>query len=411
MTKKLFYELPHARSFSATLTEIIPGEGGCLGLVLDATAFYPEGGGQPSDTGRIQDYPVLAVKEAGGKVIHIVQGPVDAALLNQTVTGVVDWPRRFDHMQQHSGQHILSAAFHHALQAATIGFHLGTESSQIDLKIDGLTEDAAEQVERIANEMVFSNQPIAAKWIDPAQAAEYPLRKPPAKEMAIARLIYIPDFEYSFCCGTHATHTGEVGLIKIRHWERRRDAVRVDFVCGGRALRDYQGKNRLAARLSGKLSSSVDLLEAAVDQSLLKCELLTRELLRTKQALYKGVAAQLAAQAAWTEVGVRIVDHVLLGASPQDVALLAKELLQHPKTIVLLAGVNEGNTKAHLMFAATGDAAGVHMGRRLQQTLSQLGGKGGGSALSAQGGCTDTSKVAAALAQAKAEVMAELDGR
>lgn len=410
ITQKLFYEQPHARSFSATLLAIVPDEHDCVGLVLDATAFYPEGGGQPSDTGRIQDYPVLAVREADEQVIHVVRGPVDAALVNQTVIGVVDWPRRFDHMQQHSGQHLLSAAFHQVLQATTVGFHLGRETSQIDLQLAELTEEAAARVERLANEIVFANKPVATKWIDPAQASAYPLRKPAAKALANARMVYIQGFEYSFCCGTHVAHTGEVGLIKIRQWERRREVVRVDFVCGGRALQDYHDKNRLAKRLSGKLSAPVEALEAAVDQSLLKCERLAEELQRTKQALYKNLAAQLAAQAVRTGAGVLVVDYVLVGASPQDVALLAKELLQQPDAVVLLAGVTEA-AKAHLLFASAGaGAGGLPMGALLQQTLLPLGGKGGGSATAAQGGCPGE-KAAAALQSAKSAVLAALDGR
>lgn len=408
MEQKLFYTQPNSSTFSAKLTNIIPLDNHCFGLILDATAFYPEGGGQPCDTGTIQDYPIIDVQERDGQIVHIIKEPIDMDLLNTNVKGMVNWRRRFDHMQQHSGQHILSAVFYNTFQAKTVGFHMGSESCQIDLAMDELTLEMADRVECLANELLFANKPIVTQWVGADELSSFPIRKIPKKKIENARLVYIEDFDYSLCCGTHTATTGAIGLVKIRHWERKNNAVRIDFVCGGRALQDYQYKNALLNRLSNQFSSAIPSLEAAIEQTVTKSERLTKELLHAKQALYQQLAAQLAEDTDSLAGGVTIITHILHDAYPQDVNMLAKELLQRPKTIVLLAGVDTEKSKNHLLFSATDDIANINMGWQLKNTLAELGGKGGGSALAAQGGCAHNSNLCAALAQAKTEIAAAL---
>ena len=408
MEQKLFYTQPNSSAFSAKLTKIIPLDNHCFGLILDATAFYPEGGGQPCDTGTIQDYPIIDVQERDGQIIHIINEPIDMNLLNTNVKGIVNWRRRFDHMQQHSGQHILSAVFYNTFHAKTVGFHMGSESCQIDLAMDELTLEMANQVECLANELIFANKPIVTKWIGTDELPLFPIRKIPAKKIENARLVYIEDFDYSLCCGTHTATTGAIGLVKIRHWERKNNAVRIDFVCGGRALQDYQYKNALLNRLSNQFSSALPSLEAAIEQTVAKSERLIKELLHAKQALYQQLAVQLAEETEPLKNGVTIVTHIMNDAYPQDVNMLAKELLQRPKTIVLLAGVDAEKSKNHLVFSAVGDIANIHMGQQLKNTLAKLGGKGGGSATAAQGGCAHSGNLCAALEQAKTDIIAVL---
>ena len=408
MEQKLFYTQPNSNTFSAKLTDIIPLDNHCFGLILDATAFYPEGGGQPSDTGAIQDYPIIDVQERDGQIVHITHEPIDMNLLNTNIKGSVNWHRRFDHMQQHSGQHILSAVFYNTFQAKTVGFHMGSESCQIDLAMDELTLEMANQAEWLANEIIFSDKPIVAKWVSADELSLFPIRKMPAKKFDNARLVYIEGFDYSLCCGTHAATTGAIGLVKIRHWERKNNAVRIDFVCGGRALQDYQYKNALLNRLSNKFSAAIPSLETAIEQTVTKSERLTKEVLHAKQALYQQLAVQLAEDADSLAGDVTIFTYILNDVDPQDVNMLGKELLQRPKTIVLLAGVEATGQKAHLLFSTTNDIVDIHMGRQLKNTLMELGGKGGGSATSAQGGCENSSKLSAALDKAKTELAAAL---
>lgn len=400
MNKKLFYEQPELTAFSACIAAVIPVDEGHVGVVLDQTAFYPEGGGQPCDTGRLNGRRVVAVQECEGEIVHTVEAAPAEFRTGDCVEGTVDWQRRLDHMQQHSGQHILSAVLSRTFQAATVGFHLGAETSQIDIAVDVFTPEMAKQTEQLANEAVFSDLPIETKWLKPEELVLYPIRKIPQKQLDVVRLVYIRDFDYSLCCGTHATRTGVVGLIKIRHWERKNNAVRLDFVCGGRALHDYQLKHAIISRLSRTFSAPLALLEDAVGQVLDKNDLLDKALLQIRLAFYKELAERLTANAPQSAGTLKVVRHVLENATPQDIMMLSKELRCYPNVVALLAAVNAERTHAHILFSASA-AGDIHMGKLLQSILPALNGKGGGNAVVAQGGCANVQELDAALAQAQ----------
>ncbi len=236
-------------------------------VVLQETAFYPTGGGQPCDRGLIQGKPVTQVEEIDGEIRHYVGSPIEGETV--TVDCTIEWERRFDHMQHHTGQHILSAAFVSTMDIDTVGFHLGEEVCTIDLDTATLTDDNLKKAELLSNQIILENRVIETKWVSQEELADYPLRKQPKVKEAI-RLVIIPEFDYNGCGGTHPLGTGQVSAIKILGTERMRGKVRVKFVCGNRVLRQLHGKQEIVQRLTDHLNAPEEGLVEAVERLLLK---------------------------------------------------------------------------------------------------------------------------------------------
>jgi len=214
MTEKLYYADSYQKEFSAKVEELHPLAGDLWGIVLDRTAFYPEGGGQPCDTGWLDDIPVQAVLEKDGSIMHVTA----TRPVGNTVVGRLNWRRRFDHMQQHSGEHILSAVFADLFGRENIGFHLGADAVYIDVTMDSLTGEQAAAAEAAANAVVFANLPVKCQMVSDHDLAKFPLRKQPAKGFAKLRLVSVAGVDCCPCGGTHVAASGEIGLIKIRSW-------------------------------------------------------------------------------------------------------------------------------------------------------------------------------------------------
>ena len=238
MTLRLYYTEPWRRDFDADVLSVEPEPStGRLRVRLNRTAFYPTSGGQPHDMGTLGEARVVDVidDEETGDVVHVVEGRLEPGA---AVTGVIDWERRFDHMQQHSGQHALSAAFVRTANVATVSFHLGDATSTIDLARE-VTAGEIAGAERAANEVVWDNRPVAIRFVSDEEAEKLPLRKPPVRTGQL-RLIEIQDWDLSACGGTHVSRTGQIGVIAVRQDERVRGSTRVSFLCGGRALDGFR---------------------------------------------------------------------------------------------------------------------------------------------------------------------------
>jgi alanyl-tRNA synthetase len=250
MTRRLYFDDPYLTGFAALVVERLVHEGRPA-VVLDRSAFYPSSGGQPHDTGRLNAIPVLDVveREENGPVVHILA----AALEAEQVEGEIDWPRRFDLMQQHSGQHILSAASLQLLGATTAGFHLAEEYATIDLDRAPLSIAQLAEVEELANSVVVQNRPVVARFVVDEELRGLPLRKP-VNHSGPVRVVQMGAFDCSACGGTHVRATGEIGLIKITRAERRGTETRLEFLCGRRALRDYDAKNALLTGLAAEFT-------------------------------------------------------------------------------------------------------------------------------------------------------------
>ncbi|NPV71994.1 MAG: alanyl-tRNA editing protein [Firmicutes bacterium] len=400
MAERLYYEDPYLTEFEATVRSVVPAPGpegvAVLAVTLDRTAFYPESGGQPWDLGDIGGLSVAAVIEEDGEVLHLVRaaggevagaGDAEAPVPfrpGDAVTCRVDFERRFDHMQQHLGQHILSSAFEKTLDADTVGFHLGHEYVAIDLNAHSLDERDAARAEDLANRIVFENRRVAATWYSLDEALRLPLRKRPEREGPI-RIIEVDGFDYSPCGGTHPRCTGEVGLINVIKWERVRSGVRLSFVCGNRALQEFRWKNALVNAISRSLSVAPNELDAAVSRQVQQVQALSKEVERLSASTMSYEAeAMLAKPDILGQPGIPlVVARSLSGRTFEEARVLAAKVAAAGNAIALLATPGPEGVRA--VFSRSDDVD-TDMGAVMKEVMAALGGKGGGTPKTAQGG-------------------------
>ncbi|NBD34881.1 MAG: alanyl-tRNA editing protein [Chloroflexi bacterium] len=350
---------------------------------LNQTAFYPTSGGQPHDTGTLENVPVVDVwEEDDGAIWHLLESELPLSSDQEEVTGRINWARRFDHMQQHTGQHLLSAAFVEVWDAPTVGFHLGSEACTIDLEIPNLTWEAAFRVEDEVNRVVWENRPVTVQFVSQAEIAEIPLRKPPAVEGQI-RVVWVKGYDASACGGTHVGHTGEVGLIKITGLERYKGGMRVAFRCGARALLDYRRALRLLQEVSTDLSIAEDELPEAIERIQAEAKV-THSALRDVQVTLADCEADRLWHAAPEQAGMRQVVAHWEDRAFDQVRATASRLCEHPATLALLAVTTEKGVR--LVCARSDDLGEVDAVAILREALDALGGRGGGAPAMAQGG-------------------------
>jgi alanyl-tRNA synthetase len=396
MTERLYYSDSFLQSFSSRVTdirELSRTEGQSVWQVaLESTAFYPTSGGQPHDVGvltatsrngAVLEVPVIAVEEdEHGEVWHHTLKPL---LAGTEIKGEIDWARRLDHMQQHSGQHLLSAAFVRELQAPTLSFHLGETSSTIDLAIDTVAHHSLERVERIANELIAENRPVKVRKVDRKEAdtllAAGALRKLPPREGTI-RLVEIADFDLNACGGTHVHSTGQIGGLLIRGVERVRQGIRVEFVCGLRAIaaarQDFSVLTRSAALLS---IPRADVPEG-IERLLAEAKTSAKELHKFREELAIYHAVRLAVEEPIVD-HLRLVQRTFTDRDGEYVKLLASRLAATvPQTVALLVSAHQ--EPALVVLARSGDLD-FHAGNLMKEALAHMGLRGGGSADLAQG--------------------------
>jgi alanyl-tRNA synthetase len=392
-TERLYYADPYLRSFTARITGV-RREGERAAVALDRTAFYPTGGGQPNDMGVLSGRQVLDVAADDGLVWHLL----DAELADDVVEGALDWDRRFDHMQQHTGQHILSQAFVRACHAETVAFHLGATSSTIDLGRTDLAPADVARAESEANAVIDAALPVSAGFVDDAGLDALPLRKPP-KVTGKIRVVQVAGYDWSACGGTHVANTAEVGLIKVTAIERRGPELRVTFLCGRRARRDYARLSELAAGLAARFTVAQDDVPAAVERLAAEQRALRSELADLESAWVASTANALWASAALAGER-RVVAHVL--EAPVDRAkLVAQALRSRPGAVVLLGIRGE---RAQLVFTRADDVA-LDASALLRAALTEVGGKGGGRPDWAQGGAPDGAALEVAVAFAANDIV------
>lgn len=388
MTERLYFHDPYLRGFSAHVVARRDRESHPA-IALDRTAFYPEGGGQPADRGLLNEVRVIDVQaDDDGTVWHVLDGALD----DDMVHGQVDWPRRFDHMQQHHGQHLLSAAFEELFGLKTVSFHLGAESATIDLGGDA-GDDALHAAESRANEIIWEDRPIDARFVTVEELATIPLRKAPAVAGPV-RVVSVPDFDHSACGGTHPRSTGAVGILHVRRRERRGQETRVEFVCGTRALRDLRRKGAVLSRLGALFTAGMDDLEAAVERLREDHDIARRRLGHAVEQLLAFQACELAEASNGAPVAL-VRDDLAL----DEGRLLAR--LVADRGVVAVVGV--AGAKAHVVMARPAGATAPDCGRMVREVLARFGGKGGGQPQAAQGGVPDPARlpeVVAALAAA-----------
>jgi alanyl-tRNA synthetase len=393
MTERLYYRDSTLTAFTGTVVQRREGSDGPE-IRLDRTAFYPTSGGQPHDTGTIDGIPVRDVRDEDGLVWH----RLDRIPERPQVEGTIDWPRRFDHMQQHSGQHLLSAGFARGLEAPTVSFHLGADESTIDLALSALEWDAAHAVEEIVNRGVWQNRTVEILFVEENAIHQLPLRRSPTVGGTI-RVVRMGDFDTVACGGTHVERTGAVGLVKIVRIERYKGGTRVGFKCGGRALAGFQTMQRTVQEVSVDLSVHPCDLRTAVGR-------LQSDLKETRRALGTADAALIEVEAKrlrsetpeWD--GVRwVVTHVE-DRSYAQARTLASSLAAHPRTVALISVTDR--KRVRLVCERGEDLPDVDAAAILQSAAERLGGRAGGLPHLAQGGAPvrDTATVLAVLRSA-----------
>jgi alanyl-tRNA synthetase len=401
MTMKHYWYDSHLTQFSAQVVDCFVQDGHQV-VVLDQSAFYPGGGGQPYDTGSINAVRVTAVAMAeDGRMLHHLEENV-LFTVGETVAGAVDWPRRLEMVQQHTGQHIFSQAFWQLYGAETRGFRIFDQVAEIDLTLDRPPDEltaAIRQTEELANAVVFEDRAVRLHTMTPEEAAQLPLRKETFNTDCV-RVVEIADFDWSPCGGTHARRTGEVGLIAIRSWERAKRMIRVQFVCGGRALRDYRAANQTATSVARRLSVGRDEALEAVARLLEEHKKLERRARALVELATQAEARELLAATPATPTP-RIILRIFDERDFDDVKRLAHCLVVDQGILALLA--TRTRDLVRLVCARSVDLS-VAANALLQPVCEQLGGRSGGKPEFAQGSGSRVAELERAMAQAVASL-------
>ena len=374
MTERLYYQQPDLRSFDALVTRVLDRDGRPA-VLLDRTAFYPTSGGQPFDTGRLGDVDVIETIDEDEEIVHVVSAPLAE---HAAVRGDINWTRRFDHMQQHTGQHVLSAAFERLFDNRTMSFHMGTDASTIDLAREMRGAEIERAVDE-ANRVVWDDRPVTIRTVSPEEAAQLPLRKEPVRGGPL-RLIDVADFDLSACGGTHVAHTGEIGIIAVSATERFRGGSRLTFVCGGRALRAFRDQRDVIAGSIKHLSVAPVELPASIDRLQQDLKQSRKNMARLQQALAVHEAVRLLADATSID-GIRVVVQALEAWDAAGLRAIATSLTTNSRVATALFSAAQ---PAAVAIARSADVS-LDANAVLRTLMATFGGRGGGKADLAQG--------------------------
>ncbi|MGD6872512.1 alanyl-tRNA editing protein [Sutcliffiella horikoshii] len=378
--EKLFYQDPFIQTFTTTLSKQSQDESGKWYAVLEQTAFYPEGGGQPYDTGTLNEHKVLEVQEINGEIRHYLGQPLPESI--KVVKGTIDWERRYDHMQQHAGQHLLSATFEELFSYKTKSFHLGKDVSTIDLDTTGLTEQEFLEAETLVNKIILENRKIEAKWVTKEELSDYPLRK----ELSVSeniRLVIIPNFDYNGCGGTHPHSTGGVASLKILSLEKQKNMIRVSFVAGNRVLKQLHEKQQVLSELSSLLNAPQNGMSDAVTRMLGQSKEQAKELKDMKEKLLEYEVAALVSQSELVS-GRSIIKSVLQNREMAELQSMARKLVSTREDLnVFLIAENTGKLQ---FVGARGSETDLDLKFIAKEVFAFINGKGGGREDFVQGG-------------------------
>lgn len=367
---RLYYQTPYVKSFMCTVEQCEESGKGTWLAVLNQTGFYPEGGGQPWDTGTLNGVPVLSVHEKGDIIYHELADFVEPGTLAE---GIIDWHRRYDNMQQHTGEHILSGLIHRRFGYDNVGFHMGTEEVTIDIN-GSISPEQLDELEDQANQVVYDNVPVKSLYPSREELAAMDYRS--KKELSgLVRIVEIPGGDICACCGTHVENTGEVGIIKIRGMINYKGGVRISMLCGRRALLDYRDRLKDEVKLSGLLSAKLHLVPQAVEK--LKNDLQDKEMLTGH--LYGQIFALRAQQYQESGSPLALFEDDLNMVQIRQLSTLLYE--QNKGSVVMVCSGDE--TSGQYQYALGSKNADM---RALSKAMNkQLDGRGGGSTLMAQG--------------------------
>ena len=387
MTRKQYYIDAYHQNFEARIREITPQENGTCEVVLSESYFYPESGGQPADHGHLAGIPIthIHIRPTDQAIVHTLSQEIQAKQ-DDMVKGEIDWARRFNHMQQHTGQHILSRVFVDCFDSDTIGFHLSEAYCTIDLDRKDFTAENMMHAEQLANQLIWDNRPIYIRFVSHEQASQLPLRKLPPVQSEQVRLIDIEEFDLNACGGTHVAHTGEVGQIKITKVEKQKKKTRVTFLCGSRAWHDYHHKNLILADLGKELTTGQDRLLETVQKLRQEIKEKNKTLKKQNQALLN-IELNRLKEGITHEQGINWVVQIYNKGEREvgELRPLANRLTQKTSETVVLFGLAGNN--AQLFFKRSADFAQINLGEVIKEVLPLINAHtGGGTADFAQAG-------------------------
>jgi len=392
MTERLYYHDSYLKEFEAGVVSAERAVGAAAAgerwnVVLDRTAFYPTSGGQPHDLGTLGGARVLEVMDGDdGNIVHVVEGNVTKGwLADWAVHGAIDWARRFDHMQQHTGQHLLSATFIELFQFPTVSFHLGRDACTIDLETNALSTEQLEAAERRANEIVFEDRPVTIRFGSAEELARDGARKEVNREGTL-RAIVIEEFDLQPCGGTHVTRTGKIGTILLRGAEKAKKNWRVEFVCGERARAAARRDRELLVQTARQMGCGPAELPAMVARGIEERQANHRSRQRLLEELVSVEALTMLAFRSTQEKtgGTRTLARIFNDADADYMRMLAGKLVAEPGVRVLFASRAGGQ----IVFAQT-PGLGGDLGALLREMVTAAGGKGGGTKDFAQGNVPD----------------------
>ncbi|KMY50417.1 alanyl-tRNA editing protein [Peribacillus loiseleuriae] len=388
MTKKLYYETTSIKTWDSEIQSITEKESQFY-VTLQETAFYPEGGGQPADHGKIAGIDVLDVQVINEEIVHVLANKPELGKVHCEL----DWKRRFDHMQHHSGQHLLSAVCRELFDANTLSFHLGTDHVTIDVDRKEFSEDQINNIEQLANQYIYDNRKLHTYFITSDQLKELPVVKLP-KVTENIRIVEMEGIEYNPCGGTHVRQTGEIGIIKLLKTEKQKGFTRIYFKCGFRALRDFQESLTVLTALSSKYSAGRDDILDRVNKS----EQNQKHLLYENEKLKEEVAFFEMKEILSESKGLLITRRFSTKAL-KELQILAAKITSERDAVVLFGSASEN--KAVLYQNGITE---IHCGQFFKQILGEYGGKGGGNDKSAQAGFPDYESLVGFLTFAEVEL-------
>jgi alanyl-tRNA synthetase len=406
MTDRLYYHDSFLYDFDARVVEALT-RAGKHAVVLDRTAFYPTSGGQVHDLGMLTaDGQQIAITEVAdeedGRILHFAAASLAAGT---QIHGSVDAVRRRDHVQQHSGQHVLSAAFIRLFNMPTVSFHMGEESCTIDLETAALSVAQAQKAELLANEVIAEDRPVSIRFVPLEEARQLGLRKLPPKQTGDLRLIDITDFDLTACGGTHVRATGQIGSILLRKIEKVKQGVRVEFVCGLRAVSIARHDYSTLTEAAALYSSHIYDVPEQVRKSLAEAKAAGKAQHKLLEELAELSAERLLSQAA---ASPQVITQFFPDRDALFIKLLAQKLTAGKSAVIALLACGAGQPT--LVFAQT-PGQKFNMGQLMKDAMAQLGGRGGGSADMAQGGLPAGGMSAAQIETLFQQIVAKLGGQ
>jgi alanyl-tRNA synthetase len=375
LTERLYYDDAYVVEFDARVVgeQIVHGK---PAVFLDRTYFYPTSGGQQFDTGTLNNVPVVDVQVVNGDIAHILGEPLGLG----SVHGRIDWDRRFDHMQQHTGQHLLSHVFYRLFRVQTVSVHFGERICTLDLDTPSMTRQQRDNAEHLVNKLLLENREVRTYWVNDEELARLPLRRP-AKVQHRIRIVEIQDLDWSACGGTHVKRTGEIGLIKLLKTERTRGRVRVHFIAGLRALGDYCQKERILDELAAMHDTGIEQLPIVITARKNYVKELEQQVQALQNELLTVLADELLGKAKMCG-DFRLVCEIVPKLERTQLIKLAQMFQSEPGVVAMLGGF--GERQAALVYSRAPDLT-IDVSQLLRRSLSRYGGKGGGRPEFAQG--------------------------